>query len=543
MKVVIIGGGTAGITAAVHLRRLDEHAEIVVLEKSDEFAVSTCGLPFLLGNIVKDPEQLRGATVEQMKEIFRIDVHLKHEVVNIDKEKHLLTLDGRPSESYDKLLLATGAMQLRPDIDGILGDNIFTLRDLNSVQKIKDYYIGTGAKRVVILGGGDIGVELAEAFHNLKAEVTIVEASAHILPYLDKDTAALVQNHVRDQGVKLILNDTITEFKDNEIILQSGISIPYDMALIATGVKPDVKLPIMIDIDIGETGGIIVNKYMQTNNDDIYACGDNVEVTNKITGRKERWANATVAIKQARVAAENIAGINSSFGDVVGVSIVKVFDMMVSASGCNEVKLQKNNISFQKVHLLQADHSGYIPGADTMFFKLLFAPNGQILGIQGIGPKGIDTRIDVIAQIMKKGGIYTDLLNAEMAYTPPFNTAKDAVNLLGSLVGGVVRDGVRYSYYDDIDWSLVGGEIILADTRSPQGFNASHITNAINLPLATLRDNLNNIPRDKQIILYCNTGYGAYNAYCILAGHGFNNISLLSGSMDLYIQRSIDEES
>lgn len=282
---------------------------------------------------------------------------------------------------------------------------------------------------------------------------------------------------------------------------------------------------------------------MQTNDDDIYACGDNVEVTNKITGRRERWANATIAIKQARVAAENMIGISSSFGDVVGVSIVKVFDMMVSAAGCNEAKLQKNDISFKKVHLLQANHSGYIAGADTMFFKLLFAPNGQILGIQGIGSKGIDTRIDVIAQIMKKGGIYTDLLNAEMAYTPPFNTAKDAVNLLGSLVGGVVRDGVRYTYYDDIDWNLVGSEIILADTRSPQGFNASHITNAINLPLATLRNNLNSVPRDKPVILYCNTGYGAYNAYCILIQHGFDNISLLSGSMDLYIQRSIDEES
>jgi len=543
MKVVIIGGGTAGITAAVHLRRLDEHAEIVVLEKSDEFAVATCGIPFLLGNVVKDSESLRGASVEQMKDIFRIDVRLKHEVVNIDKEKRLLTLDGRTTESYDKLLLATGAMQLRPDIDGILGDNIFTLRDLNSVQKIKDYYIGTGAKRVVILGGGDVGVELVEAFHNLKADVTLIENSSHILPYLDMDTAAPAQNHLRDHGIRLILNDTISAFKDNELILRSGDVLPYDMAVIATGVKPDVKLPIMVDIDIGDSGGIIVNKYMQTNDDNIYACGDNIEVVNRITGRRERWANAAIAIKQARVAAENMVGINSSFGDVIGVSIVKMFDMMVATAGCNEEKLKKHNIAFKKVHLFQSDHSGYIPGTATMFFKLLFAPNGQILGVQGIGPKGIDTRINVIAQIMKKGGIYTDLLNAEMAYTPPFGTAKDAVNLLGSLVGGVVRDGVRYSFYDDINWDLVGTEIILADTRSPQGFNASHIAKAINLPLATLRDNIHAVPRDKPVILYCNTGYGAYNAYCILSQHGFDNISLLSGSMDLYIQRSIDEES
>lgn len=542
MKVVIIGGGTAGVTAATHLRRNDENAEIIILEKSDEFAVAACGLPYLISGEIKDKDELIGATSEQMKQIFKIEVRLNHEVVNIDRNKKELTIENQPAESYDILILATGALQLRPDIDGILGDNIFTLRNLNAAERIIDYYEGTEAHKVVILGGGNIGVEMAESLKKRGAEVYLVEAAPHILANFDEDMAAVLQNKLRDNGIHLYLNSMIQEFRETEIVLKDGRRFDYDMAIVAAGVKPDIKLPVMADIEIGASGGIIVNEMMQTNDENIYACGDNVEVTNLITNQKERTPTSSTAVKQARVAAENIAGIKSLFPKSAGNYIIKIFNDMAGAAGCNERKLQENQISYHKVHLFQDDHAGYLPDPKRMLFKLLFGEDGKILGVQGIGEKGIDTRVDTIAAYIRKGGTYNDLTDAEMAYAPSYGSAKDAVNKLGSLAEGILRDKVRYVYYEDLPWDKVGSDIMLIDTRSPESFKAGHIAHAVNFPLASLRENLSSIPRDKQVVLYCYYGYGAYNAYCILSQRGFDNVYLLSGSMDLYIQLAVNEE-
>lgn len=543
MKVVIIGGGTAGISTATHLRRKDENARIVVLEKSDEFAVATCGLPYYLSGAVTELDDLKGATPEQMEKIFKIEVKLKYEVVNINRENKKLIIDGGEEESYDKLVIATGALQLRPDIPGILSDNIFTLRNLESAQRIKDYYLGTGAQKVLILGGGDIGVEAAEAMHSLGAEVTIAEAGTHILKNFDADMTAVLQNHLRNKGIKLHLNTLVTEFREKEACLNGETLIDFDMAIIATGVKPDVKLPVTADITIGESGGITVNDRMQTNDENIYACGDNVEILNKLTGKTERLVGSGIAIKQARTAADNIAGLDSRMEAVIGTSIIPIFGMTAAMAGCSEATLKALQIDYRKIHLFQRSHASYVPGAKQMLFKLLFSPQGKILGVQGIGEDGIPERINAIAAMIKLGASLNDMINTEIPYAPPYSGAKDAINNLGSLAEELLRQQVRYVYAEDIDWTKSGNEILLIDTRNRESFLNGHIAHAINIPLAALRDNLGSIPRDKQVILYCQYGYGAYNAYWILTQRGFDNVYLLSGSMDLFIEIAANEES
>lgn len=544
MKVVIIGGGTAGISVATHLRRLDENVRIVVLEKNDEFATAACGLVYYLSGLIKEKDSLVGATVEQMHRVFKIDVRLKHEVVSIDTKEKKLTIDGHPGETYDKLVIATGALQLRPDIPGILGENIFTIRDLSSVGRIKDYFYGTGAKKVVILGGGDIGVEAAEAFAQMGAEVFLLEAGAHVLPRFDADIAAIVQNRMRENNINLYLKIKVKEFSETAVILEDGRKIPFDMAIVAAGIKPDVKLPIMADLPLGANGGIKVNRRMQTKDESIYACGDNVETPVLQTRGSRLGGNASIAVKQARVVAENLAGHEEEFKPVLGTSAVRLFGLSVVMSGSSEEFLRRQTGKlYHKIHLWQNNYASYIPGNEKMLFKVMFASDGHILGIEGIGGSGVDKRVDVVSSVMHHHGTYKEMMSAEIAYSPFFATAKDAVNNMGSMIEGVVRDGVKYVFIESLDWSQAGREIMLIDTRSHEAFRGGHLPGAVNLPLADFRKHLSFVPRDKMVVLYCNSGYGAYNAYCLLAHHGYDNIYLLSGSLDLYAEIMADKEN
>lgn len=536
MKVVIIGGGTAGVNVATHLRRLDEDAEIVILEKSDEFAIATCGLSYYLSGEVNNREDLMGASVEEMQHIFKVEVKLSHEVNTINREEKKLIIDGKPDENYDKLVIATGAMQLRPDIEGILGDNIFTIHSLKSVERIKDYFHGMGVKNISILGGGYIGVEMAESFHKLGAKVTIIEEKSHILANFDTDIVSGLEKHLQESGVKIHINSRVKSFGENKINLENGKKINYDMAIIATGVKPDVKLPIMADLEIGESGGLKVNKHMQTNDEDIYAIGDNVEVISLITKRPVRINSAEIAIKQARIAAENLAGKKAEFEPVLGTFLTHVFGQMAMAIGANEETLKKYKIAYHKIHLFTGNKAAYLKDYSTMLLKLLFSNDGKILGAQGVGKDGVDKRLNVIATLVQNGGKVNDLLKAEIAYSPAYATAKDGVNSLGSIAQSVIDNKIRYVYVEDFDWGNLPKDVIFVDVRSPKSFKAGHLPAAINFPLETIRSNLGNIPRDKKIVLYCNRGYGAYNAYCILSQRGFDNVFLLSGSMDLYTQ-------
>lgn len=522
MKVVIIGGGSAGMAAATRLRRMDENAEIVILEKGTEFAVASCGLTYLLSGVIHDKDELVGASIEQMRNVFRIEVKLNHEVIGIERKEKKLLIENRSPETYDKLIIATGALQLRPDIPGILGDNIFTIRSLEGIEKINDYYFGTAASKVLILGAGDIGIEAAEAFVRLKAKVTLVDMNDHILPYFDKDMTSRLEKELQDKGIKLHLGKKITSFEETEAWLDDGSKIKYDLAIIATGVKPDVKLPVMADLDVGESGGILVNKQMQTNDEDIYACGDNVEIINRITQRAERWPNASNALKQARVAADNISGTAEKFTDVVGTNIAKVFDYTAAITGCSEAKLQQAGIDYQKVYLLQNDHASYYPGAAQMQLKLLFAANGRILGMEIVGKAGVAERINAVSVQLQHNGTVDDLIFEEVAYAPPYSTAKDALNNIGSLAKEVVDGKLRYIGVEELT-----AEMLPVDVRSPDNFAKGHLPGAVNFPLASIRENLSSLPRNKKIVLYCSHGYGAYLAYCILSQRGFDNAYLL----------------
>lgn len=528
MKVVIIGGGSAGVSVATRLRRMDENADIVILEKSNEFAVAACGYTYLLSGIIKDEEDLLGASVEQMKQIFKVEVKLNHKVIGIDRENKKLQIENRNAESYDKLVIATGAQQLRPDIAGILGENIFTISSLENVAKIKDYYFGTEAKNVLILGGGDIGIEAAEAFVQLKAKVFLVEKNSHILPYMDKDMAQKLEQELQSKGVKLFLGQQVSAFGDKVANLKNGKNIKFDMAIIATGVKPDVALPIMANLDIGEHGGILVNKHMQTNDEDIYACGDNVEVLNRITGKYERWPNAANALKQAKVVADHIAGKNISFAGFVGTNIAKVFDYTAAISGCSETKLKNAGIKYNKIFVNQLNHAGYYPKPERILLKLLFAANGRILGMQIIGRAGVADRINAISALIEQNGTVYDLAELEVAYAPPYSLAKDALNNAGSLAQEVIEGKLKTMSTDELD-----DNFLPIDIRAANVFRLGHLPRALNFPLASLRDNLDELPRNQKLAIYCNHGYGAYLAYQILSQRGFDNAYLLFSNNDV----------
>lgn len=530
MKVVIIGGGTAGVSAATRLRRRDENAEIVILEKNREFGVSSCALPYLLSGLVAEPEDIVGAGVEQMRQIFRIDVKLEHEVIDIDRKNKILTIEGKTPVSYDKLVLATGAVQLRPDIEGVLGDNIFTMRDLRAVDKIKTYYEATGAKKVLILGGGNVGLETAEAFARLGAKVCIIERAPHLMPYFDPEMMRRIENHLQKFEVRLYLGRQVQGFCETYALLDNGAQVKYDLAIIATGVRPDVKLPIMADINLGRSGGILVNDYMQTNDPDIFAAGADVEFTNAVTGLPERWPSAPRAVLQANIAADFLSGLKTPFGKAAACEITEVFGCTAAFAGANAEQLEKAGIPFRHVYLLQNNCDIYMPQSQQMLFKLLFAPDGKILGIQGIGPRGIDTRVDIVANMISRGGTVAELSRAAVAYAPPFAMPKDALHNLGNLALAVLRDEIRYY---DVGSLNKNEDIFLVDTRAPESFDKRHLPGAVNFPLASIRGNLASFPRDKKVVFYCNHGYGAYLAYCILRNRGFDNAYLLNTPYDL----------
>lgn len=533
MRIVIIGGGSAGTSTATRLRRLDENAEILILEKTSEFAVSNCGLTYYLSGEVKSAEQLMGIGIDAMRQLYNIEVRLNHEVTAINRKDKTVSIEGHDDEAYDKLVVAAGAYQLRPDIDGSLADNIFTIKNIESIEKIKEYISGVGARNIIISGGGLIGVEAAEAFIKLGLNPVIIEASNQILPPLDEEMAAIVQNYLREKGVLLYLNNKITSFGEKEVILADSNKLPYDMGLVATGVRPELKLSILSELEIGSDGGLIVDEHMRTSDKDIYAAGDDAEVVNLITGKKERVSHAGLAIKEARVIADHLAGLDTKFGKVAGTVILKCFDLTVGAVGANEKNLKSYNIPYKKLHFYAKSHSSYYPGSEMMLFKLLFADNGKILGVQGIGKNGVDKRLDIIlSYILKEGNVY-DLAKAEFCFAPPFATGRDAVNELGSAAENILQNKEMPIFYDEIDWHD-SSKTMLIDVRPQAQFNISHIPNAVNIPMEAIRSNLDAIPHDKKVILYCNRGRKSYLASCILRNRGFDNIYNLSGGMDLY---------
>ena len=532
MKVVIIGGGTAGLATATKLRRLDENAEIVILEKSAEFAVSNCALPYYLSGQIARRENLIGISAEGLKSRYNITARTNCEVIDIDRQEKTLKLAGKDNELYDKLVIATGAVQLRPDIAGILSEKVFTIKSLGSIDKIKDFIEYNKPGRAVILGGGFIGIETAEALARLGIKISIIEAGNHILPFLDVDTAAPVQQEAERHGIKVFTGDSIVSFGGEDVRLSNGSRLKYDMAVVATGVRPDVKLPVLAGIQLGDNGGIAVNEQMQTSDGNIYAVGDTVEIGNLTTGQKELRYNAGLSIKEAASAAAALAGKKCRFSLIAGTSVTPVFDLTAASAGCNEALLQKSGIAYKKLHLWGRTSSPQMDDSSEILLKLLFSESGKILGLQGVGKYGVDKRIDVAAQIIRKQGDFTDLENAEIVYAPAYASAFDTINQLGSLAGSVLNGSLKLIMPEELD--LIREKAMLIDIREPETFAEKHLDGAINLPLYAIRQNLDSIPHDKMVIVYCMHGRGSYHAAILLKNRGFDNVYMLSGGMKLY---------
>lgn len=541
MRVVIIGGGTAGVSAATHLRRLDENAEILILEQNNELAVSNCGLLYYLSGQIKDRQELIGTTAEEMKRKYNIDVRLNAEVTAINRAEKSVTVKNRDKEYYDKLIFTIGAYQLRPDIEGVLSEQVFTIRNLASIEKIKSYIKDIEPKRAIIVGGGYIGTEAAEALCALGIKPSIVEASSHILPMLDYDMAAEIQNRLHDKGISLYLNKRVEAFEERQVRLADGCKLDYDLAIIATGVKPDLKLSVLSDLEIGETGGLIVNEYMQTSDKDIYSAGDDIEVIDEITRKPSRMSQADLAVKQARIIAEHLCGINRKYKTALSTSITRLCDYTAAAVGANEAVLQKHGIKYEKIHLHGWTHASYIPGREQILLKLLFDKDGKILGAQGIGRNGVDKRLDVLATAIKNNVKVSALEELELCYAPPFGSASDAVNNLGSMADNVLTGKVKYAFYPDFQMAEQTRGAMIVDVRPPEMFAEGHLPQAVNIPVEAIRSNLASFPHDKPVITYCNRGVRAYQAARILQNRGFDNVYVLSGGRNLYLEISRDQ--
>lgn len=535
MKVVIIGGGACGASCATRLRRLDESCEITILERTNEVSIANCGLPYYCSDVISEREKILVSNPERFKNMFNIDVRLNCEVIEINRaEKYVLT-KSEEKFYYDKLVLAQGANPIKPPIDGINNQNIFTVRTLNDADKIKNYVSNNNVKTAVVVGGGFIGVEMAENLAHMRIETKLVELADQILAPVDYEIASFAQNEMRANGVELILSDGVSRFSDNEIELSSGKKISCDIVILSIGVKPEIALAQQAGLDVGR--GIKVSDLMQTSDENIYAGGDSVEIKSFVTNQDVLIPLAGPANRQGRIIADNIFGIISTYKKTQGTSVLKVFDYTVAAVGYNEKLLKMSNIPYWKALAFGNSHAGYYPDATSTLFKLLFDESGKILGAQAVGQEGVEKRIDVISAIMRNGGGIQELLDSELCYAPPYSSAKDPVNILGMCADNILRGFVKPAYYEDIEGAYV------VDVRIPESFKTKTIQGAINIPLAQLRGRMEEIPRDRKVILVCDSGYTSYLASRILIQNGYNNVYSLMGGMKLYKEIQKDKEN
>lgn len=526
MKTVIIGGGAAGASCAARLRRLDESAEILILEKTDEISIANCGLPYYVSGVISNRENILVSTPEKFKNWFNIDVKLNSEVVKINRNDKNIQLANGEIISYDKLVLAQGASPIIPNFNGMDRNNVFGVRTLNDADKIKEFIKNNNTKNAVVIGGGFIGIEMAENLAHLGLNTTLVELSDQILAPVDKEVAQFAQNTMTENGVNLILSDGVKEFNQNKIVLNSNKEIEFDIVIMAIGVRPEIKLA--QDAGLETNRGIIVNDNMQTSDENIYAAGDSVEVKDFVSDTNTLIPLAGPANRQGRIIADNICGFNSTYQKSQGTSVIKVFDLTVASVGNNEKQLKQKNIPYWKTYTFSRSHAGYYPDSSLVLFKLLFNEQGKILGAQGVGEDGIEKRIDVISSIMRLNGTVQDMLNSELCYAPPYSSAKDPVNILGMVSDNILKGFLKPAYFEDLKSSY------LIDIRPEISYKTNTIPNAINLPINEIRNRIDEIPKDKKVILFCNTGYTSYCASRILIQKGFNNVYSFMGGLEFY---------
>ena len=528
MRILVVGGGACGASAAARCRRLNDEAEIIILEATDEISIANCGLPYYTSDVINSREKMIVSSPMRFKNLLNIEVRLNSRVTEINRKNKTVTVNGKENLSYDKLILATGASPVIPPIAGVNGNKIFTVRTLKDGDGIKDILRTGKAKNAVVIGGGFIGIEMAENFVHAGLNTTLVELSDQILAPLDKEVAAFAHNTMRKNGVELILGDGVKEFENDFITLNSGKKIPYDIAILAIGVRPDVALAKSAGLEIGTLGGVKVNEYMQTSDPDIYAGGDSVEIKDFITGKNTIIPLAGPANRQGRIIADNINGFKSVYKNSQGTAVVKVFDLTIANVGNNEKQVLKNNIPYKKTFIFNNSHAGYYPDATRTLYKLLFNEQGKILGAQAAGYEGVEKRIDVISTIMRNNGTIQEMLDSELSYAPPYGSAKDGVNILGMHADNILKGLVKPAFMEDLKDSL------LVDVREKPFFDAETIDGAINIPTSQMRERLNEIPKDKKIVLFCNTGFQSYVASRILLQKGYTEVFSLSGGIELF---------
>ena len=536
-KIIIVGGVAGGASAAARLRRLDETLDIIILEKGDYISFANCGLPYHIGNVIPNRESLFLQTPESLKKRLNIEARIANEVISIDKDHKTVTVKDLNTnstyvESYDKLILSPGASPIKPNISGLeKAKNLFTLRNVPDTDKIKNFIKEHNPKTATIVGGGFIGLEMAENLHHLGIDITIIEMAKQILPPIDYEMAAIAQNKLLEKNIKLILNNGLKEIKNagNTIVLNDSSELDTDLIILSIGVKPETNFTKTADIALNSRGGIIVDEYFKTSIPHIYAIGDAIEIPNYLTQIPTMVPLASPANRQGRLVADNICGIKAPYKGVLGSAVVKLFDLTIATTGLNENQLIKNNIHFKVIHLHPGAHAGYYPNPTPISLKLLFSPiDGKIFGAQALGKEGVEKRIDVIATAIKGNLTIEDLAELELCYAPPFSSAKDPVNMAGYIAENVLSNIVKTFQWHEV-FNINNDNFFILDVREPAENKYEAIDNSVNIPLGQLRSRLNELPQDKIIYVYCQVGLRGYLACRILIQNGFDCRNLDGG--------------
>ena len=534
MKIVIVGGVAGGATAAARIRRLDENAEIIIFERSGYVSYANCGLPYYIGGEISDKEDLFLQTPEGFWSRFKIDVRTLHEVTKINRERKTVTVLDKNAgnvfeESYDKLILSPGAKPVMPDFCKGDCSNIFTLRTVEDTLKIREFTDNYPIKTAVIIGGGFIGLEMAENLKNRGIDVTVIQKGDHLLNTVDSDIASFIHTNLRTKGINILLNANVKSIEKN-IVITDCKEIPADMVIVSVGVLPENTLAKDAGLALGVKGAIAVSDNMQTSDEDIYAVGDAVEVENFISNDKAVITLAGPANKQGRIAADNICGINSTYKGTQGASVIKLFDMTVASTGMTETQLKLSNIAYEKVILSPLSHAGYYPGATVMTLKVIFEKETyKILGAQAVGYEGVEKRIDVIATAIFAGLTADKLKDLELSYAPPYSSAKDPVNMAGFIIENIKNGIVGQFYYEDIPLLQKRDDVTLLDTRTVYEYMRGHAEGFINIPVDELRERLTELDKSKPVYVMCQSGLRSYLATRILMQNGFDAYNFAGG--------------
>ena len=547
MKVIIIGGVAGGASAAVRLRRLDEKADIIILERGNYVSYANCGLPYYIGGEITEKSALSVQTPESLRARFDIDVRTGNEVVEINPaEKTVMIYESETgtifSESYDKLILSPGADPIRPSIPGATDPRVFTLRNIPDTYAISEFIKKNKPRRVLVTGAGYIGLEMAENLSKAGLEVIVAELGSHVIAPLDEDMAADVHHYLKSVGIKLLLNNgvqAIVPEKDSLLVQLSYNDISVDMVLMSIGVTPESTLAKSAGLELGPRGAIVVDDTMRTSDENIYAVGDAVQVINRVSGLPGYIPLAGPANKQGRIAADNIAGIHRTYKGTQGSAILKLFDMTVGSTGLNEAGAKAAGFNYDKVFLSPSSHAGYYPGAGTMRMKVMFEkPSGKLLGAQIVGFDGVDKRLDVLGAAISQGLTAEDLTELELAYAPPFSSAKDPVNMAGYVIQNILEGLMRQFHWHDVE-GLQSQNAQILDVRTPLEYIGGYIERAMHIPVDDLRENTHFLDKNKPVYIYCQSGIRSYYACRVLEAHGFRTFNL-GGGYRLYSSIALD---